>query len=43
MGNDIQGYSKEHMNHENENRGLGSSKNGYTQDPKVFFGVGKDL
>ena len=31
------------MNHENENKGLGSSKNGYTQDPKVLFGVGKDL
>ena len=31
------------MNHENENKGLGSSKNGYTYDPKVLFGVGKDL
>ena len=31
------------MNHENENRGLGSSKNGYILDPKVLFGVGKYL
>ena len=31
------------MNRENENKGLGSSKNGYTQDCKVCFGVGEDL
>ena len=41
--NSSQGSPKEYMNYENENRGLGSSKNGYTQDPKVLFGVGKDL
>ena len=31
------------MNHENEDRDLGSSKNRYNQDSKVGFGVGEDL
>ena len=31
------------MNHENGDRVLGFSKNGYTQDCKARFGVGEDL
>ena len=34
---------KEYMNDENGDKGLGSSKNGYTQGSKVPFGMGEDL
>ena len=34
---------KEYMNHDSGDRGLGSSKNEYTYDFKVCFGVSEDL
>ena len=37
------GSPNEYINHENGDKGIGSSKNGYTWGSKVPFRVGEDL